>query len=133
MAELDKEASSAHVRRPTVLVVDDSPTVRTLVSSVLEKQGYRTRMASDGMEALSRIREVVPDLVLLDVTMPHLDGFKICRVIKDNDLTAHVPVVFLSGKDGFLDKVRGRMAGAVDYLSEAGVQGNLARRHAASL
>lgn len=116
--QLHKDATSAHIRRPLVLVVDDSPTVRSLVSRTLEQRGYRTLLASDGMEALSRLRESVPDLVLLDVTMPHLDGFKICRVIKDNDLTAHVPVVFLSGKDGFLDKVRGRMAGAVDYLSK---------------
>ncbi len=105
-------------KRPNVLVVDDSPTVRTVLSEVLERRGYRTYLAESGMEALTRIQETMPDLVLLDVTMPHLDGFKICRVLKDNDLTAHVPVVFLSGKDGFLDKVRGRMAGAADYLAK---------------
>lgn len=117
-AEILKEVSSTNIRRPIILVVDDSPTVRTLVSQTLEKRGYRTLLAGDGMQALARIQEAVPDLVLLDVTMPHLDGFKICRVIKDSALTAHVPVVFLSAKDGFLDKVRGRMAGAVDYLAK---------------
>ena len=117
-AVLLKEVTSATARRSVVLVVDDSPTVRTVVSQTLEQQGYRTVLAGDGMEALARLQEVVPDLVLLDVTMPHLDGFKICRVIKDSSLTSHVPVVFLSAKDGFLDKMRGRMAGAADYLAK---------------
>ncbi|MEM7585114.1 MAG: response regulator [Acidobacteriota bacterium] len=118
VAELVEEAEDPPIRRPRVLVVDDSATVRSLVAKALERRSYEPMLASNGMEALARLQEAVPDLILLDVTMPHLDGFKICRVIKENDLTAHVPVIFLSGKDGFLDKVRGRMAGAADYLTK---------------
>ncbi len=101
-----------------VLVVDDSPTVRKLVAMTLEKQSYRVMVAADGMEGLAKLQEAVPDLILLDINMPHLDGYKLSRVIKDNDLTRDVPVVMLSGNDGFFDKVRGRMAGAIDYITK---------------
>ena len=111
-----EEAPPAEERR--VLVVDDSPTVRQLLSVTLERQGFRVILASDGMEALAKLQEGIPELVLLDVTMPHLDGYKICRVVKQNELTQNVPVIFLSGNDGFLDKVRGRMAGAVEYITK---------------
>jgi twitching motility two-component system response regulator PilG len=61
---------------------------------------------------------VVPDLILLDIAMPKLDGYEVCRRIKGDPRTAHVPVVMLSGKDAFFDKVKGRMAGASDYLTK---------------
>lgn len=106
------------VRPRTILVVDDSPTIRAVLSTALETKGYRVVLAKDGMETLSKIQGAVPDLVILDVTLPHLDGYKICRVIKENDLTSHVPVVFLTGHDSFVDRVRGRMAGGVEYLTK---------------
>ncbi len=105
-------------RLPRVLVVDDSPTVRKLVSMTLQRSGYEVVHAADGMEALSKVHNERPDLILLDVTMPHLDGLKVCRVVKSVDSTQSIPIIFLSGKDGFLDKVRGRTAGAADYLAK---------------
>lgn len=105
-------------RAKVILAVDDSPTVRKLVAVTLERQGYRVVSAADGMQALAKLQDVIPDLILLDIAMPHLDGYQICKVIKANDLTCDVPVVMLSGKDGFFDKVRGRMAGAVDYVTK---------------
>ncbi len=102
----------------TVLVVDDSATVRKLVSVVLERRGHRVLAASGVMEALARLNDATPDLVLLDVTMPHTDGFQICQILKATSATKNVPVVMLSGKDGFSDKVRGRMAGAVSYITK---------------
>ncbi len=101
-----------------VLVVDDSPTVRKLVSVTLERQGYQVITASDGMQALAKLNEVVPGLILLDITMPNMDGYQVCKFIKSNAITKHVPVLMLSGKDGFFDKIRGRMAGSTEYLTK---------------
>ncbi len=101
-----------------VLVVDDSPTIRKLVTVTLERQGYRVLVADGGVEALKRLNEVVPDLILLDITMPHMDGYQLCRLVKSNEMTSKVPIVMLSGKDGFFDKVRGRMVGASEYVTK---------------
>jgi twitching motility two-component system response regulator PilG len=102
----------------TILVVDDSPTVRKLISTKLERHGHTVVAAVDGMDALAKINEVVPDLILLDITMPRLDGYQVCKLIRNNDLTKTTPIVMISGKDGFFDKVRGRMAGSTDFISK---------------
>ena len=101
-----------------VMVVDDSPTVRKLLTIKLEKHGHRVVTASNGMEALSKINEELPDLILLDVTMPRLDGYQLCKLVKSDAITKHIPVVMLSGNDGFFDKMRGRVAGSVAYLTK---------------
>jgi twitching motility two-component system response regulator PilG len=89
-----------------------------LVTITLEKRDYRVIPASDGLEALAKINDGLPDLVLLDITMPRMDGYQLCKIIKGNPGTKHVPVVMLSGKDGFFDKVRGRMAGSTEYITK---------------
>jgi twitching motility two-component system response regulator PilG len=102
----------------TIMVVDDSPTVRKLITGKLEKHGHRVVVAVDGMDALAKISEEKPDLILLDVTMPRLDGYQLCKHIKQTAATKHIPVVMISGKDGFFDKVRGRMAGSTAYITK---------------
>ncbi|MBI3681818.1 MAG: response regulator [Acidobacteria bacterium] len=102
--------------RKVILVVDDSLTIRKALSGILEKNDYRVVTAEDGSHALSRLNEAVPDLVLLDITMPWMDGYQVCKVIKERALTRKVPVVMLSGKDGIFDRVRGRLAGCNDYV-----------------
>jgi len=103
----------------TILVVDDSPTVRKLVTMTMEKQGFRVVDAADGQAAVERIRTGgVPDLILLDITMPGMDGYQVCRLIRQCPETQKVPVVMLSGKDGFFDKIRGRMAGSTEYITK---------------
>ena len=101
-----------------ILVVDDSPTVRKLISGKLEKCGHEPIAAVDGMDALAKINEVIPDLILLDITMPRMDGYQVCKLIRSNDATKDVPVVMISGKDGFFDKVRGKMAGTTNYITK---------------
>jgi twitching motility two-component system response regulator PilG len=114
-----EKAREALANQRTVLVVDDSPTVRKLVALTLERQGYQVRAAADGSEALRVIREQgVPDLVLLDISMPGMDGYQLCRLLKQSPEAKAVPVVMLSGKDGFFDKVRGRMAGSTAYITK---------------
>ncbi len=105
-------------RGKTILVVDDSPTVRKLISGKLEKAGHAVVCAEDGVDGLTRIGEQIPDLVLLDITMPRMDGYEVCKQIRANPATANIPVVMISGKDGFFDKVRGRMAGTTGYITK---------------
>lgn len=102
----------------TILVVDDSATVRKLISSKLEKCGHHVLTAVDGVEAMEVIESVVPDLVLLDITMPRMDGYSVCKLIRAKESVKNVPVVMISGKDGFFDKVRGRMAGTTGYITK---------------
>lgn len=102
----------------SILVVDDSPTVRKLISGKLEKSGHNVICAVDGIEALERLGECMPDLVLLDITMPRMDGYEVCKQIRSNPAAKDLPVVMISGKDGFFDKVRGRMAGTTGYVTK---------------
>ena len=120
LAEIEKQ-KDVHDLMPknlTILVVDDSATVRKLISGKLEKSGHAVICAMDGVDALEKIKEIVPDLVLLDINMPRMDGYQVCKMIRSNDTTKDIPVVMISGKDGFFDKVRGRMAGTTGYITK---------------
>jgi twitching motility two-component system response regulator PilG len=102
----------------TILVVDDSPTVRKLIAGKLEKSGHNVFCSSDGVEALEMLAGMKPDLILLDINMPRMDGYQTCKSIRSKDVTKDIPVVMISGKDGFFDKVRGRMAGTTGYITK---------------
>lgn len=102
----------------TILVADDSATVRKLISGKLEKCGHQVVLAIDGIDAVEKLKEIEPDLVLLDINMPRMDGYQVCKHIRGTEATKDVPVVMISGKDGFFDKVRGRMAGTTGYITK---------------
>jgi twitching motility two-component system response regulator PilG len=102
----------------TVMIVDDSATIRKILGLSLERAGYNVIAEADGESAIERLLHVVPDLILLDIAMPKLDGYEVCKRIKQDPRTAGVPVVMLSGKDAFFDKVKGHMAGASEYLTK---------------
>jgi twitching motility two-component system response regulator PilG len=104
--------------RSTVMVVDDSPTIRKILGLTLERAGYTVVAEPDGESAIERLVQVVPDLILLDIAMPKLDGYDVCKRIKQDPRTSGVPVVMLSGKGAFFDKVKGHMAGASEYLTK---------------
>jgi twitching motility two-component system response regulator PilG len=105
-------------KRPLILAVDDSKTVQKMISTVLEKESYRVSAAEDGLSAIAKLDEEMPKLILLDITMPRMDGYQVCKVINGNESTKHIPVIMLSGKDGFFDKVRGKMVGASNYITK---------------
>ncbi|MBC7899543.1 MAG: response regulator [Saprospiraceae bacterium] len=113
-----EEVNEAMPKGKTILVVDDSPTVRKLIAGKLEKCGHDVFCSNDGVEAMERLQDLTPDLILLDITMPRMDGYQVCKMIRANDMTKDVPVVMISGKDGFFDKVRGRMAGTSGYITK---------------
>lgn len=120
LSEIEQQESvhSSMPKNRTILVVDDSATVRKLVSGKLEKCGHEVVCAIDGVDALEKINALVPDLILLDITMPRMDGYQVCKLIRNNEATKDVPIVMISGKDGFFDKVRGRMAGTTGYITK---------------
>src|SRR5262249_37528987 len=102
--------------RKLVLIVDDTPTNIAVVSGAL-KDSFRTKVATNGQKALAIASDAdKPDLILLDVTMPGLDGFEICRRLKANTSTRDIPVIFLTGRTDHADEVKGFEAGAVDYI-----------------
>ena len=109
---------AALARRPLIMAVDDCTTIRTMISSTLERNGYRCLAVTSSIDALSYLEDESPDFVLLDVNMPYMDGYMLCKTIKGRPKTKHTTVVMLSALDGFLDKVKGRMAGASDYLTK---------------
>jgi DNA-binding response OmpR family regulator len=99
-----------------VLVVDDTPENVTLLAQLLRGAGHRVRVASSGTAALRQAHKLVPELVLLDVRMPDLDGYEVCRRLKADPATSDVPVLFLSALDGETDKTQGFEVGGVDYV-----------------
>ncbi len=103
---------------PVVLVVDDSPTIRKIVEITLKRQGVQVVTAPSGVIALAAIANTPPQLILLDIMLPKVNGYQICQIIRRNPEYKHIPVVMLSGKDGVFDKVRGKLVGATEYITK---------------
>ncbi len=99
----------------TILIVDDEPPIRDILVYNLEKEGYRTIEASDGLDAVNIALEQKPDLILLDIMLPKLDGLSVCKRIKNS---LNVPVLMLTAKDGEIDKILGLELGADDYITK---------------
>jgi putative two-component system response regulator len=105
-------------RRPMILVADDSEDIRSLFATIL-KDKYSVKLASNGKEALLLAEsEPQPDLILLDVRMPDLDGYEVCSRLKGNPLTAAIPVMFVSAASETRDEAKGLLLGAVDYIAK---------------
>ncbi|MEA2116320.1 MAG: response regulator [Thermodesulfobacteriota bacterium] len=102
----------------TILIVDDNLDNVTLLDKVLGKAGYRTLKAYNGEEAVKLTRENDPDLILLDIMMPIMDGFTACEILKKDDTTKHIPILMLTAKHEIPDKVKGLEIGADDYITK---------------
>ncbi len=103
---------------PVVLVVDDSPTVRKIVQLTLQREHIRVVTAGDGLSALAAVADEQPDLILLDIMLPRMDGYNICQAVRRNLAYRDVPIIMLSGKDGLFDKMRGKLAGSTEYITK---------------
>ena len=99
-----------------ILIVDDSPTERHILANILTKNGYQVGVAECGEEALIKTKEGMPDLVLMDVVMPGLNGFQATRMITKDKATRHIPVIICSSKSLETDKIWGLRQGAKDYI-----------------
>ena len=99
-----------------IMVVDDSPTERAFMEGVLRKRGYEVLLVESGETAIERAKSDQPDLILMDVVMPGLNGFQATRAITREDRTKHIPVIICTTKDQETDKIWGLRQGAIDYM-----------------
>ncbi|MFN3492110.1 MAG: response regulator, partial [Anaerolineales bacterium] len=101
-----------------ILIVDDEPTGRHTLESILEGQDYQLVMAENGPEAIEKAQKFLPDVILLDVMMPGMDGFEVCRHLRNDPHLAEVPIIILTALDDRKSLLQGLEAGADDYLSK---------------
>jgi len=102
----------------SILIVDGSETAQRVLTVTLENRGYNVAVAGNAMEAMAKVEEVVPDLILVDVRLPYIDGYQLCKILRGNSPTKHVPIVMLSDRGGFFDKVKRRVVGAGDHIAK---------------
>ncbi|GAB4463288.1 MAG: hypothetical protein Kow0031_41400 [Anaerolineae bacterium] len=102
----------------TILIVDDDALNLKVLQSVLTEPGYRLLIAKSGERALYQVEHHIPDLILLDVLMPGIDGFETCRRLKENPATANIPIIFTTALSDIDSKVKGFEAGGVDYVTK---------------
>ena len=118
MMRRDEQKKVTGKRLPTVLIVDDTPANIQILAQAL-RHDYTIQIAANGPAALALLQEAnKPDLILLDVVMPEMDGYEVCRRIKQDPATWHIPVIFVTAMDQFKDQQRGFDLGAVDYITK---------------
>ena len=102
----------------SILIVDDIPTNIKVLFDILNQAGFRVTVAKNGQSALAKAKESLPNLILLDVIMPGIDGFETCRYLKAEPKTKDIPVIFMTARSDTVDKVKGLQLGAVDYITK---------------
>jgi len=101
-----------------ILIVDDTPENLTVLRQILSEQGYQVRPAISGEIALRAVQADLPDLILLDIVMPGMDGYQVCKVMKSSEQTRDIPVIFISALNEIKDKMKAFSEGGVDYISK---------------
>ncbi len=108
-----------------ILVVDDSPTETHIISTALEKQGHRISVAVDGKDGVEKATQIIPDLILMDVVMPELNGFQATRQLTKQPATANIPVIMVTTKDQKTDRMWAERQGAKGYITKPFVEDEL--------
>jgi two-component system alkaline phosphatase synthesis response regulator PhoP len=104
------------MKKAKILVVDDEVNITQILEFSIGAEGYEVITASNGEEAVEKARREQPDLIILDIMMPRIDGYEACRILKSNPLTKNIPVVLLTAKGRDIDKRLGYEVGATDYI-----------------
>ncbi|MCK5706767.1 MAG: response regulator [Candidatus Aureabacteria bacterium] len=102
-----------------ILVAEDSPTVLAMVKAAISQEGYEVHTAVDGIEALNKARSVVPDLIILDLMLPKMDGYNICRMLKFDAKFKDTPIFMFTARSGEADKAMGEQMGANEYIPKS--------------
>jgi len=113
-----QEIYGVGAKKQTILVVDDTSENLRLLAEILTEQGYRVRSAPNGRRALATVEKELPDLILLDIMMPEMDGYEVCQRLKANEKTSDIPVIFLSALNEVFDKMTAFSVGGVDYIGK---------------
>ncbi|MGQ9659512.1 MAG: response regulator [Thermochromatium sp.] len=116
--DLGAAATTPEEKPATILIVDDSPTDTHILSVLLKKAGYRVETACNGEEGVARARALRPDLILMDVIMPVLNGYQATRLLRRDAETADIPIIMVTTKDLQTDRTWGLRQGATDYLTK---------------
>jgi chemosensory pili system protein ChpA (sensor histidine kinase/response regulator) len=112
-----QETARAVVQR-TVMVVDDSVTVRKVTSRLLERHGYKVVLAKDGVDAISQLEELTPDIMLLDIEMPRMDGFEVANLVRHNPRIAETPIIMITSRTGEKHRERAFQIGVNCYMGK---------------
>ena len=105
-------------QKSTILIVDDEPIGRQLIDAILYKEGYNLEFAENGKEAFEKAKSLNPDLILMDVMMPEIDGFEVCQMLRSDQEMVNVPIILVTALDDIDSRIRGLEAGADDYISK---------------
>jgi adenylate cyclase len=116
--ETPTEMSDENFNKGVIVIVDDNPTNLGVLFDFLTDSGFKVLVAQDGESALQKVEYAHPDLILLDVMMPGIDGFETCRRLKAKESTQDIPVIFMTALSDTVDKVKGFNLGAVDYITK---------------
>jgi twitching motility two-component system response regulator PilG len=103
---------------PRIVCIDDGAAIRAAVEQILNQHDYKAASIGNPLKALSLVFQLKPDLILCDITMPELDGYEICAMLRKSTAFRETPIIMLTGKDGFIDRVKARMVGATNYLTK---------------
>ncbi|MBF0499541.1 MAG: response regulator [Candidatus Riflebacteria bacterium] len=122
------ESSLPKIPPPLILIIEDDPDTLSLLDQTLTEEGYRVEQAMDGQTGLEAIQTLHPELILCDIMMPHIDGFELCKRVRADEKNHTLPILLLTAKDEFGDKMRGFRAGADDYITKPFVIGELMAR-----
>jgi CheY-like chemotaxis protein len=112
------EATTVSTEAGDILIVDDTPANLDVLCGMLRDRGYRVRVAISGQRALTAVRAEIPDLIMLDINMPQMNGYDVCRELKRDEATQQLPVIFISALDEVVDKVKAFEAGGADYVTK---------------
>ena len=108
-----------------IVCIDDSESMLSIISTYLGRDDFEVTLIQDSMKALMKITSIRPNLILLDIGMPNVDGYQLCSLIRKSSVLKDIPIVMVTGNKGLIDRARARIAGATDYLTKPFVQSDL--------
>jgi twitching motility two-component system response regulator PilG len=125
IASISQAFSQQSVKTWKIVCIDDSESMLSIINSYLGCEDFQVTLIQDSMKALMKITSIRPDLILLDIGMPNVDGYQLCTLIRKSSSLKDIPIVMVTGNKGLIDRARARIAGATDYLTKPFMQADL--------